>query len=193
MNTISDYTQLNVSQSDPTVISKDGTTVTVNNQTTNEVLYLVALVNNADTANNLTYADTLNQMQAKSEENKKVIALITGLNNIDTSAGYATGDVAYAALRASTGLDDDAIASLYQKITGKTLTGNTSGNYFGATDCTSALSLAKTYSQNLADDNSVLQSKLDNMANLRTSFNEAMSSLINLWKTTNQSIVRNLS
>jgi hypothetical protein len=196
MTGISNYTLLNVGDSTAAVTaSQDGSTLTVAGQKTTQTIYVLALLNQADTKNSNNMAALMNQIQAASNSSQQASGLITGLSNVDISSGTATNAAIYTALRASlasANLSDAQIATLFQTATGTALGANNTTSTWSDTNFASALSNAKAYAQNLTHSNTVLQNQLENMINLRTNFNEAMAALINNLNNAQQTVSRNI-
>ena len=196
MSTISDYTKLDVSTAgQQVVVASDGVTVTVGTQSTSQKIYVLALLHAADNKNSTAIADQANQIQAKNNTSKQAAALIVALNAIDVSTGSTTNSAIYTALKAQLstfGLTTDAqVKTFFDTATGKTLGANDAGSVSG-TDIATALSNAKIYSQNLLSDGTVLQQQLANLLNNRTTFFEAMTSLIKGMSDFGNTLARNI-
>ena len=182
MPNISDYTLLNVADpSQQVTVAANGLSVNVGNQTAGQTIYTLAVVNQAFAANNAKLGNQLNQIQAKNNQEQSAAALIAGLSTVDTTSGLASTASIYTALHtsmASLNLSDDQIATVFQNATGKALGNNDSYTQWTDVNFATAISNAKTYSQNLLSDGTVLQEQLDNYTNLQTTFTEAMTALI---------------
>jgi len=188
---ISNFTTLNVSNNPVVTVSSDGSTVTVGNQSTTEITYLLALINSASNVNETNIANAINQIQAANDASQQGSALLQGLSTVDLSSGSTTNAAIYTALHtslASFNLSDTQIAALFKTATGATLGANDS-TVMNAATFSSSQTNAKTYAQNLINNNQVLQTNLSNLTNNRTNFIEAMTALLSNLSTVQNTLV----